>query len=162
MQEIWHSIAGFPDYEVSDLGRVRSVKKNRNALVLKPQKHTGGYRIVTFWSNGTPTIHFVHKLVLAAFIGPRPEGMQACHGNGVEADNRLVNLRWDTPKANQADRAAHGTRYGRPGSSFRATPAIVARVRRGLSPNITALARELKLPRTTVADIVNRRTHGGL
>jgi hypothetical protein len=35
--------------------------------------------------------------------------MECCHCNGNAADNRLVNLRWDTPRANQHDRIAHGT-----------------------------------------------------
>lgn len=160
--ETWKKIVDVQDYEVSDLGRVRSIKKNRK-LVLKPQKHTGGYRIVTFWRNGVATVHLVHKLVLTVFIGPRPEGQQACHGNGDKADNRLLNLRWDTPAANQADRILHGTRFGRsraPGSR-RVTPEIITRVRSAIEINISAVARDLKLPRTTVADIVNHRTYKG-
>jgi hypothetical protein len=47
--------------------------------------------------------------VLEAFVGPCPEGMQACHNNGNRLDNRLENLRWDTPSANQKDRIHHGT-----------------------------------------------------
>jgi plasmid maintenance system antidote protein VapI len=35
--------------------------------------------------------------------------MEACHENNNRSDNRLENLRWDTPKANQADRIRHGT-----------------------------------------------------
>lgn len=46
----------------------------------------------------------IHKLVLEAFVGERPSGMQACHGNGDKTDNRLVNLRWDTVKANHRDK----------------------------------------------------------
>lgn len=158
--ETWRGVFGFPDYEVSDAGRVRSIKRG-GRRVLKPQRHTGGYHIVTFWSAGSPTIHLVQKLVLEAFVGTRPTGQQACHGNGDKADNRLENLRWDTPKANQADRVAHGTRYGRAGSKGRRriTPAIVTSIRAEAKPNITALARTLRLPRTTVADVVNRRTY---
>jgi len=51
----------------------------------------------------------VHQLVLSAFVGPCPDGMQCCHNNGNRADNRLTNLRWDTPKSNSADRHKHGT-----------------------------------------------------
>jgi hypothetical protein len=35
--------------------------------------------------------------------------MQCCHNDGNPANNRLDNLRWDTPKANCADKWAHGT-----------------------------------------------------
>lgn len=51
----------------------------------------------------------VHVLVLEAFVGPRPEGMEACHNNGNRQDCRLSNLRWDSPSGNHADRVAHGT-----------------------------------------------------
>lgn len=51
----------------------------------------------------------VHRLVLEAFIGPRPEGMVGCHNDGNPLNNAVENLRWDTPKANSADRATHGT-----------------------------------------------------
>lgn len=51
----------------------------------------------------------LHRVVLDAFIGPRPKGMEACHANGDPTDNRLVNLRWDTRSANAADSVRHGT-----------------------------------------------------
>lgn len=156
--ETWRSIDGYPDYEVSDRGRVRSVKKEPHRI-LKPQRHTGGYRIVTFWHGGVPTIHLVHKLVLTVFVGPRPDGTQACHGNGDRTDNRVENLRWDTPSANQADRIRHGTRYGRPGTRHRLTRRRAEEIRQRYAGNVSALARELNLPRTTVADIINRRTY---
>lgn len=55
----------------------------------------------------------VHRLVLEAFIGPRPPGMYGCHNNGNPTDNRLRNLRWATPRENVADMHRHGTsRWG--------------------------------------------------
>ena len=51
----------------------------------------------------------VQRLVLLAFVGPCPDGMECCHNNGIKTDNRLSNLRWDTRKANAADREHHGT-----------------------------------------------------
>jgi hypothetical protein len=51
----------------------------------------------------------VHQAVLLAFIGPRPEGMQGCHGDGNPRNNRLDNLRWDTREANEMDKLRHGT-----------------------------------------------------
>jgi hypothetical protein len=46
--------------------------------------------------------------VLEAFVGPRPAGMQACHGPAGKTQNSLSNLRWDTPEANYQDRARDG------------------------------------------------------
>lgn len=51
----------------------------------------------------------IHRLVLETFIGPCPPGHQGCHNDGNGTNNRLGNLRWDTPKNNMADRIAHGT-----------------------------------------------------
>lgn len=51
----------------------------------------------------------VHALLLTAFVGPCPPGMEACHNDGFRSNNRLYNLRWDTRKANAADRRKHGT-----------------------------------------------------
>lgn len=51
----------------------------------------------------------IHRLVLEAFVGPCPEGMEVAHRNGDPSDNRLDNLRWSTPVDNQADRVEHGT-----------------------------------------------------
>lgn len=50
----------------------------------------------------------VGRLVLEAFVGPCPAGLQCCHANDDPWDNRLENLRWDTPKANAKDRARNG------------------------------------------------------
>lgn len=54
---------------------------------------------------------YVHRLVLEAFVGPCPPGMEACHWNGIPGDNRLHNLRWDTPSANNADILRLGRHY---------------------------------------------------
>ncbi len=59
--------------------------------------------------------HYVHRLVLQTFIGPCPEGYQACHKNNDRADNRLSNLCWGSRKRNARDRKKLG--YHRPGLS---------------------------------------------
>lgn len=65
--------------------------------------------IFTTKVDGRAVNRSVHRLVLEAFVGPAPEGMEGCHNNGDPWDNRLENLRWDTHQANMADAAAHGT-----------------------------------------------------
>ncbi len=51
----------------------------------------------------------IHRLVLEVFVGPCPEGMECCHGDGNNQNNALSNLRWDTSKSNKADQVIHGT-----------------------------------------------------
>lgn len=50
----------------------------------------------------------IHSLVLEAFVGPRPDGMEGCHNDGDPANNHLANLRWDTRAANNQDTLRHG------------------------------------------------------
>lgn len=52
----------------------------------------------------------VSYAVLTAFVGPRPPGMECCHyPDRNPCNNHLSNLRWDTKKANEADKRRHGT-----------------------------------------------------
>jgi hypothetical protein len=56
--------------------------------------------------------HYVHRLILLAFVGPAPAGFQACHNDGNPVNNALSNLRWDTPTGNVRDSIKHGTFFG--------------------------------------------------
>lgn len=59
--------------------------------------------------NGKYHSYAVHRLVLEAFVGPCPEGMEGCHEDGDPTNNDLTNLRWDTHKGNMLDSVKHGT-----------------------------------------------------
>jgi hypothetical protein len=119
-QEVWNPVVGDEgSYEVSDLGRVRSLDRTivrssklgklhsvpRRGGFLKPGLNRRGYRYVNL-RGGTRTIH---RLVLQAFVGPAPEGHEAAHWDGNRQNNKLSNLRWATRAANQGDRHRHGT-----------------------------------------------------
>jgi hypothetical protein len=104
--ERWRPIPGFQGrYEVSDLGRVRSLqfRSVQGPEIMKSSLNYSGYHVLTLGSN--PKRQFrLHCLVLEAFVGPRPAGMQGCHNDSNKDHNWLSNLRWDTPKGNIADR----------------------------------------------------------
>jgi hypothetical protein len=53
----------------------------------------------------------IHTLVIEAFVGPRPGGLEACHGPGGSDDNSRPNLRWDTRRENMLDEVRHGTHH---------------------------------------------------
>lgn len=114
--EHWRSVVGYEgSYEISDQGRLRSRMraKNRRAdagwRLLTPGVGAKGYRrYVLISPDGSKRNWPEHHLVLTAFVGPRPEGLECCHNNGNPSDNRLSNLRWDTPLANRIDRKRHG------------------------------------------------------
>jgi len=117
--ETWLPIAGYPDYEVSDQGRVRSLDRyvkfangsGRTALglILKPWKHMGDYQAVGL--RPTKKRFLIHALVLEAFVGPRPEGMVCCHIDGNPANNHVSNLRWGSYSENNHDLVRHGTHF---------------------------------------------------
>lgn len=55
-----------------------------------------------------PTGVLIHQLVLAVFVGTRPEGLVVRHLNGNSRDNRLSNLAYGTAAQNAQDAIAHG------------------------------------------------------
>lgn len=143
MNETWKPVVGHEGrYEVSDMGRVRSVTRTYLRGGCKKEQTVYGRILKTYIDPcGYPKLKvgervpFVHLLVLEAFVGPRPEGMQACHNNGNPEDNRLSNLRWDTPKANVADRLKHGTyQFGSRNPSYKWSDEIVEYVRSSKEP----------------------------
>lgn len=106
--ETWKPVIGFEDlYEVSDAGRIRSIKSGRVKAYTNDRQKRRPF--VGLWRNNKVRIIYPHKAVLEAFVGFRPKGMEACHNNGDPFDNRLENLRWDTTRNNQLDRIKHGT-----------------------------------------------------
>ena len=76
----------------------------------QPRPEDGRKRYTVKGADGKLRRVYASHLVLLAFVGLCPEGMEACHNNGVCTDDSLDNLRWDTPVANKADMLKHGTR----------------------------------------------------
>lgn len=124
--EQWRSIPGYEGkYEVSDIGRVRSLareirrprkKPHRvETRLLKPRVAHHGHHYVTLFGATKKDRHHlgVHRLVLAAFIGPCPDGMEACHSDGDPTNNVVQNLRWDTRSANMRDKIRHGNDWNK-------------------------------------------------
>jgi hypothetical protein len=113
MQEQWRTVADFPDYSVSNLGRVRrdvAAGPSPAGKILKGRVNSGSYYRVTLYRRGAPTMLRVHRLVAAAFLGPAPTtDHQAAHGDGCPTNNHVDNLRWATHTENQSDRVRHGT-----------------------------------------------------
>lgn len=136
--ERWLPVTGFEGlYEVSDLGRVRSlprqtVKGVMGGRVLKPSTTGPGYFFVSLHRSNIPTARTVHRLVLEAFVGPCPAGMEACHGRGGQLDNRLANLTWGTKEKNNGpDKVRDGTiQQGEQHWYAKLTDAVVEQCRR--------------------------------
>lgn len=140
--EKWKPVPGFEEYyEVSDLGRVRSFDRvatkrtgviyRRKGRMMKQYPYPSGHLMVRLSVNSNQRLWRVHRLVMLAFVGPCPDGMEVCHNNGNPADNRLENLRYDTHQANMLERNDHGTMHQRkrthcPYGHVLASPNLVA------------------------------------
>lgn len=105
--EEWRAIPGFPCYEVSSLGRVRS-PRCPDGMTLWEDKD--GYPCIRLFRAGKGHVRPVHRLMGEAFFGPRPEGLVTRHLNGDNKDNRLSNLSYGTQAENQFDSVRHGTK----------------------------------------------------
>lgn len=112
----WRDISGFEGlYQISNIGEVMSLGRlnlrgsRLKVKTLKPILGSNGYCNVKLWKDGKPSTHHIHHLVAAHFIGPRPEGMDVCHNDGIRTNNVETNLRYDTHLGNMADRVKHGT-----------------------------------------------------
>jgi hypothetical protein len=117
MKEEWRDIAGYEGlYQVSDMGRVRSVERVREARnrwgnvcprsypskILAHSKFPNIYEGVYLGSGSK--CYLVHRLVASAFL-PNPQNLREVnHKNGVRNDNRLSNLEW----MSSSDNKRHG------------------------------------------------------
>lgn len=125
--EIWKTIPRFSGYyQASSLGRIRSVTRSfLNTLgrfrvfhgkILKPVKVGNGgegYWAVTLCKSRKKSLLCkVHQLVLEAFVGFRPEGMECRHLDGNKNNNQLDNICWGTKEENDQDNVRLGVFSG--------------------------------------------------
>jgi hypothetical protein len=90
--ENWKAIDG-TTYEISDLGNIRSNYKNgkcRNLVPMTNGQKENDYLFIKL--DGKK--HYIHQLVLEAFVGKKPKGFECDHLNKHKQDNRLENLRY--------------------------------------------------------------------
>lgn len=162
--EIWRPVIGYEDfYSVSNLGRVKSHGRvsnhsdgrssTRHPRMMKPVPNPkSGYLAVGLSDCGAVSMRYVHHLVLEAFVGPMPEGLEACHGDGNRANNRLSNLRWGTRASNAADRIEHGTAaigIAHPMAKLTEQDVLALRRRHAEGASATTLANEFNVSRMT-------------
>jgi len=112
LSEKWIPVRGYEGlYEVSDLGRIRSVNRTvngaypymRKGAMLHPSTKKNGYQHVLLYRNGNRKDVLVHRVVMESFVGP--SDLQVNHINEDKSDNRLTNLEYMT--------ASENTRYSK-------------------------------------------------
>lgn len=168
--ESWRSVPGWKGfYEVSDLGRVRSLTRicqcyggpNKKRRYIGRVLATYGIKypiVILSRPGGKPHTYNVHRLVMLAFEGPPPKGTQICHNNDNPQDNRLSNLRYDTCIANLADAKKNGklkpARGENTGSAKLRNKEVIKIRQLSLSLSGRALARKFKVHHTTIQNIL--------
>lgn len=170
--ETWKAVPGFEGlYEVSDLGRVRSldrtietdcrwggrITRRYRGQILKETK-IDGYAHLTLYSPSGDRTAEVHVLVAAAFLGPRPAGQEVCHNGGYGLNNALRNLRYDTIRNNHADKKQHGTYlYGEKHHLAKLTEDDVRRIRLRRGERLQDIADDFGVSRSLVSLIHLRK-----
>lgn len=105
--EVWVPVVNFPQYEVSNTGRVRSPRG-----ILTNQLAGGLYLRVQLWSCGRKVDARISALVCEAFNGPKPFPEAMClHRDDNQLNNRSDNLYWGTSLDNAEDRKRNQTYY---------------------------------------------------
>lgn len=161
--EIWKDVAGYEgSYEVSSLGRVRSLKRvvalgnglNRRirSRILKLNKGGSGYYTVSLRDGSQRTVN-VHQIVAVAFLGERKDGLDINHINGIKTDNRVKNLEYISRTKN----IHHALKVGL--MRVKLTPEDVRNIReRVQAGSRKALAKEFGVTRQTIGHIVRGKT----
>ena len=101
-REYWITVRNHPDYEVSNLGRVR--KKFNRKILTQTFNRTGGYLRVHMDGKR----YYVHRVVLSSFSDVSGENLEVNHKDGDKANNCLWNLEWCAKQENLRHAAKTG------------------------------------------------------
>lgn len=166
---MWKTIPEYPEYVISK-GGVVARKLFRNGHVSKllseprpisTHREKRGYIRVFLHLNGVRRSELVHRLMLMAFSGPCPDGMECSHLDGDPSNNSIENLKWVTRKENHRHKIIHGTHQSGEKNTFSSiseTTAknIVLSLLDGKSP--TEVAKENNTTLAVVSGIRTGRT----
>lgn len=167
--EIWKTVEGFENYQVSNLGRVKSLEKyylmrNKHPLLLAEKilklSKSNKYLSIGFCINGKQKRISIHRLVALAFIPNLENKPMVNHIDGNKLNNRVENLEWCTAKENTIHSFKIGVNKGNIGEKHpmvKITEKDVLEIRNSkLTPKV--LAEIYNINRTSVYDIKSKRT----
>ena len=132
---MWKEYPSDTRYEVSTKGQVRMKGKQPR----KPSITPTGYHVIVFSVPGKKHVgRYVHRMVMEAFVGSCPRGLEVSHLNGNNSDNRLVNLKYESKKDNHARKVQHQTDYnGERNPAAKLTKQKVKEIRASTETEIT-------------------------
>ena len=103
INEVWRDVAEYNGkYQVSNLGRVRSVcdTKQSRVIILKPMKQKNGYLYVSLWRNNKKKNVLIHRLVAQSFVDNPNNHKEVNHKDENKENNVVENLEWCEHKYN--------------------------------------------------------------
>lgn len=111
MTEEWKDVEGFPNYMISDEGRLYAKthstvfkdgrKREFQGKIIKICKTKNGYGIARLSNNGVKSGKYIHRLVATHFLENPLDKKEINHKDGDKSNNRLTNLEWCTSKENK-------------------------------------------------------------
>ena len=172
MAEEWRSVVGYEGwYEVSNLGRIRNVKKRQGTVVgrmMSPSTNRHGYSYVCLRQDNEQKTALVHRGVMAAFVGPCPDGLETNHKDGIKGNCQRSNLEYTTSSENQRHAYRLGLKTpwderGEKNPYAKLTESKIHNIRRRLKHETqTAIAKSVGMSRAAIGLIANGKTWGWL
>lgn len=116
MIEIWKEIKDYPNYQISNLGRVKALKFYSNVhkkyydreLILKEKTNRYGYKFVALSNELGRKNKSIHRLVAEAFIKKNNNYNEVNHIDGNKSNNKVNNLEW----CSRRDNVLHSYKLG--------------------------------------------------
>lgn len=159
-KEVWKTIKEYPDYKVSNYGRVMN---NNTGRILKPLTGAKYYRVYLYKDHKGKSIS-IHRLVASYFLSnPYPHTLE--YINHIDEDkhnNRADNLEWCSAKYNynwSKDRAIQGA-IDSSIARGKTRPIVVYDIYKQKAieyPSTREVERELDLPSGNMAPVLQER-----
>lgn len=165
--EVWKKIKDYPDYEVSNYGRIKSLSRvsvrgaNLKERIIKGGIDTRGYQMIHLVNNGDRKTLLVHRIIAKAFICNAFSKPDVNHKNGIKTDNRVCNLEWSTTQENIIHAYGNGlcsSRVGHENGRALLTENQVLEIRQIKDKKISKIAVKYNVSWSCVSNIIKRKT----
>lgn len=163
--ETWRDVPGYPGYQTSDHGRLRSNKLGY-WRVSKASANDQGYFETRVRVDGKPRLGKIHILVALAWLGPRPPDYVINHKDGVKTHNSPSNLEYVSHRENDIHAHRLGltpkppVKSGSANNNARFTESEIREIRQRWADGDkqTEIAKRFNCRQGVIANIVARRT----